>query len=77
MLSENLKKELVDRITASEKIDKILLFGSEARGDAGLESAPFAQPVGVARPHLHPICYSLVRPHLDRSHTGRLEIGVY
>lgn len=38
MLSEKLKKELVSRITASEKIDKILLFGSEARGNAGVES---------------------------------------
>jgi predicted nucleotidyltransferase len=38
MLSDILKKELVDRITASEKIDKVLLFGSEARGDAGAES---------------------------------------
>jgi predicted nucleotidyltransferase len=38
MLSDMLKKELVDRITASEKIDKVLLFGSEARGDAGAES---------------------------------------
>lgn len=38
MLSEKLKKELVSRITASEKIDKILLFGSEARGSAGVES---------------------------------------
>lgn len=26
MLTEKLKKELVDRITASERIDKILLF---------------------------------------------------
>lgn len=38
MLSEELKKELVSRITAIEKIDKILLFGSEARGNAGAES---------------------------------------
>jgi uncharacterized protein len=38
MLSEKLKEELVSRITASGKIDKILLFGSEARGDAGAES---------------------------------------
>jgi predicted nucleotidyltransferase len=38
MLTEKLKKELVDRITASEKIDKILLFGSEARGNSGVES---------------------------------------
>ena len=38
MLSDTLKKELVDRITASEKIDKVLLFGSEARGDADAES---------------------------------------
>jgi predicted nucleotidyltransferase len=38
MLSEKLKEELVDRITASEKIDKILLFGSEARGTARAES---------------------------------------
>lgn len=38
MLSEKLKKKLVDSITANEKIDKILLFGSEARGNAGVKS---------------------------------------
>ena len=38
MLSEKLKEELVARITSSEKIDRILLFGSEARGNAGVES---------------------------------------
>lgn len=38
MLTEKLKKELVDRITASERIDKILLFGSEAKGNAGPDS---------------------------------------
>jgi predicted nucleotidyltransferase len=38
VLTEQIKKELVDRIMASEKIDKILLFGSEATGDSGPES---------------------------------------
>ena len=38
MLTEYIKKQLVDRIMASEKIDKILLFGSEATGDSGPES---------------------------------------
>jgi uncharacterized protein len=38
MLTENIKKELVDRITASEKINKILLFGSEATGNSGPDS---------------------------------------
>jgi len=38
VLTEHIKKELVDRIMASEKVDKILLFGSEATGDSGPES---------------------------------------
>ncbi len=38
MLSEHLKKELVARITASERIDKIFLFGSEATGSSGPNS---------------------------------------
>jgi predicted nucleotidyltransferase len=38
MLTEETKKELVERIRAAEKIDKVLLFGSEATGAAGPDS---------------------------------------
>jgi predicted nucleotidyltransferase len=38
MLNEETKKELVMRIKAAEKVDKILLFGSEATGTAGPDS---------------------------------------
>ena len=38
MLTEKIKKELVARITATEKIDKILLFGSQATGNSGPNS---------------------------------------
>jgi len=38
MLTEETKRELVERIRAAEKIDKILLFGSEATGTAGPDS---------------------------------------
>ena len=34
MLTSEMKKELVERIKAAEKVDKILLFGSEATGTA-------------------------------------------
>jgi predicted nucleotidyltransferase len=38
MLTEKTKKDLVERIKAAGRIDKILLFGSEAAGTAGPES---------------------------------------
>jgi predicted nucleotidyltransferase len=38
MLNGETKKELVKRIKAAEKVDKILLFGSEATGTAGPDS---------------------------------------
>lgn len=38
MLTESMKKELVKRIKAAEKVEKILLFGSEATGAAGSDS---------------------------------------
>ncbi len=38
MLTEEMKQELVSRIRSAEKIDRILLFGSEATGEAGPHS---------------------------------------
>ena len=38
MLTEEMKQELVSRIRSAEKIDRILLFGSEATGHAGPDS---------------------------------------
>ncbi len=38
MLTEQIKKELVARIRATEKVDKILLFGSQATGNSGPDS---------------------------------------
>ncbi len=38
VLTEELKKELVERIKSAEKVDKILLFGSEATGTSGPDS---------------------------------------
>jgi len=38
MLTEEIKQELVSRIRSAEKIDRILLFGSEATGHAGPDS---------------------------------------
>jgi predicted nucleotidyltransferase len=38
MLTDDMKRELVERIKAAEKIDKILLFGSAATGTAGPDS---------------------------------------
>jgi len=38
MLTDEMKKEIVERINAAERIDKILLFGSEATGTAGPDS---------------------------------------
>lgn len=38
MLTDEMKMELVARIKAAERIDKILLFGSEAIGTAGPDS---------------------------------------
>lgn len=38
MLTDNMKRELVERIKAAGKVDKILLFGSAATGTAGPDS---------------------------------------
>ena len=38
MLTDAMKRELVARIKAAERVDKILLFGSEAIGAAGPDS---------------------------------------
>jgi len=38
MLTDAIKRELVDRIKAAGKIDNILLFGSAANGTAGPDS---------------------------------------
>lgn len=38
MLTDELKKELVDRIKAAEKIETILLFGSSVEDTAGFKS---------------------------------------
>ena len=35
MLTDELIKELIERIKTAEKVDKVLLFGSEAMGTAG------------------------------------------
>jgi len=38
MLTEAIKNSLVEQINAAEKVDKILLFGSQATGSAGPDS---------------------------------------
>lgn len=38
MLTDEIKKELVERIRTAEKIDRILLFGSSATGNEGPDS---------------------------------------
>ncbi len=38
MLTDEMKKELLEKIKAADRIDRIILFGSEAVGTAGPES---------------------------------------
>jgi len=38
MLTDEMKKELVERIKAADRIDRIILFGSEAVGTAAPDS---------------------------------------
>ncbi len=38
MLTDEIKRELVERIKAADRIDNIILFGSEASGTAGPDS---------------------------------------